>query len=103
MIDISKIDGQRLISVMLDDVCGNYNRWRSQVEFVENYIPPFPGKDYKPNKVSIKCGEVFLRDIGYGRYIWDIHYGKDSEFGTHENALLCLMVAPVPPWLIKLP
>lgn len=43
----------------------------------------------------------FLRHIGHGTYIWDIHYGEDSEFGTHENALLCLMKAPVPPQLLK--
>jgi hypothetical protein len=101
MIDKTKIDGQKLINMMLDDVCGNLNKWWSRVEFVENYMPRFPREDTKPTKVSVKCGENFLRHIGFGRYIWDMHYGKDSEFGTQENALLCLMNAPVPPWLLS--
>lgn len=102
MIDQSKINGQKLISMMLDHMCGNYNAWWKLVEFVENYIPPHPRPNYKPNKVSIYCQNAgFLRHIGHGTYIWDIHYGEDSEFGTHENALLCLMKAPVPPQLLK--
>ncbi len=101
MIDQSKIDGQKLVRTMLDDCCGNFNAWWKLVEFVENYIPPFPPPNYQPAKVSIKCGGIFLRHVGHGMYIWDIHYGEDSEFGTHENALLCLMKAPVPPSLLK--
>jgi hypothetical protein len=101
MIDKSKINGQELIETLLDTVCGNYNKWWELVEFEENYMPKFPHKDSKPTKISIKCGESYLRDLGHGCFIWDMHYGKDSEFFTHENALLCLMKAPVPPFLLK--
>jgi hypothetical protein len=100
MIDQSKIDGQKLISMMLDDTCGNYNAWWRLVEFVDNYTPRFLPDGHEITKVSIKCGESYLRRFGR-KYIWDFHYGKDSEFGTHENALICLMDAPVPPWLLK--
>ncbi len=101
MIDTSKINGQKLIDLMLDDCGGNINKWWRKVEFVENYMPPYPTEDTKPTKVSIKCENSFLRHLGHGRYVWDFHYGEDSEFGTHENALLCLMEAPVPPFFLK--
>lgn len=87
--------------MMLSDISGNYNPWWSKVEFVEGYMPPFPRPDTGPTKVSLKCGDSFLRDLGRGRFIWDTHYGEDSDFFTQENALLCLMDAPVPPWLLK--
>lgn len=101
MINQSKIDGQKLVRIMLSDLCGNFNAWWRLVEFEENYVPPFADEGRKPIKVSIKCGGSYLRDLGHGLYVWDFHYGEDSEFGTHENALLCLMKAPVPPSLLK--
>lgn len=101
MIDRTKINGDKLVKILLDDICGNWNPWWKHVEFIEGYMPPFPNKDTTPTRVSIKCGEVFLRRLCHGRYIWDIHYGKDSEFFTQENALLCMQYAPVPPHLFS--
>lgn len=102
MIDQTKINGQKLVSNMLDSLGGNYNAWWKLIEFEENYMPPYPQPDTKPTKVSIRCGKsLYLRHLGHGTYIWDMHYGEDSEFYTHENALLCLMKAPVPPYLLR--
>lgn len=100
MIDRSKINGDKLIELLLYDYSGNYNIWRRMVEFVDNYIPPNPSPNTKPTRVSIKCGWLFLRHIGLSTFIWDIHCGEDSEFYSHENALLALMHAPIPHWMI---
>lgn len=99
--DRSKINSDKLLDLILDDCSGNINRWWGCVEFVQDYMPPFPREDTRPTKCSLKCGESFLRDLGRGVFIWDIHYGKDSEFYTPEGALLALMKAPVPPSLMK--
>jgi hypothetical protein len=102
MIDRSKIDTARLLDLMLDDCGGNINRWWRLVEFVSDYMPPYPRPDTKPTKCSIKCRSNFLRDLGRGVFVWDFHYGEASEFFTPEQALLALMKAPVPPFLLKL-
>lgn len=101
MIDTSKINGNKLIDIILDDACGNINKWWDLVEFVEGYMPPYPRPETRPTKLSIKCGNSYLRHLGHGTYIWDGHYGEDSEFDNHEFSLLCLMRAPVPPHLLK--
>ena len=101
MIDRSKINGDRLVDMLMTTRMGNTNAWWHSVEFIESYVPENPGPDYRPNKVSIRCGGSFLRHIGFGHYIWDLHYGEDSEFHSHEMALLCLRDAPVPPFCLR--
>src|ERR1700685_4095045 len=101
MILKNEINPEKLLDLIMDDCHGNYNAWWRNVEFIRDYMPPFPLPDTKPTRCSIKCGEVFLRDLGHGIFIWDIHYGEDSEFTTPEHALLVLMKAPVPPGLLK--
>jgi hypothetical protein len=101
MIDRTLIDPARLLDMILDDCAGNINRWWRLVEIVKDYMPPYPREDTRPTACSVKCGGVFLRDLGRGVFIWDIHYGEASEFFTPEGAILALMKAPVPPWLLK--
>lgn len=95
------IDPNKLLDFILNDCAGNINKWWQLVEFVKDYMPPFPRPDTKPTKCSVKCGETFLRDLGRGVFVWDIHYGEASEFFTPEQGLLALMKAPVPPHLLK--
>jgi hypothetical protein len=101
MIDKSTIDANRLLDLILNDYAGNVNYWWRMVEIVKDYIPPHPSPDTKPTRCSIKCGECYLRDLGRGIFVWDFHYGEASEFLTPEQAILSLMKAPVPPFLLK--
>lgn len=101
MIDRSMIDPRKLLDLMLDDCAGNINPWWRLVEFVKDYEPRFAQPNEKPTRCSIKCGDSFLRDLGRGVFIWDIHYGDASEFFTPEQALLALTKAPIPPFVLK--
>lgn len=98
MIDRTLINPERLLDRMLDDCAGNINRWWRLVEFVPGYMPPYPRPDTKPQRCAIRCRGSFLRDLGRGVFVWDI-YG--SDFLSPEQALLGLMKAPVPPFLLK--
>jgi hypothetical protein len=95
------INAQKFLDNILSDCAGNVNKWWDLVEIVFDYMPPYPDDDEKPTKCSVKCGNSFLRDLGHGYFVWDIHYGEASEFHNPENALLALMNAPVPPWLLR--
>lgn len=97
----SSFNAEKLLDLILDDCHGNTNAWWKAVEIVADYMPPFPRPDTKPTKCSIKCGESFLRDLGHGYFVWDIHYGEDSEFYTPEEALLALIRAPVSPYVLR--
>jgi len=101
MIDRSMIDTEKLLDAIMDDCAGNVNRWWRLVEIVKDCMPPYPINDTRPTKFSIKCGESYLRDLGWGHFIWDLHYGEASEFHTPEYAILALMKAPVPPFLLN--
>lgn len=101
MIDRKFIDAERLLDLILSDSSGNVNAWWACVEFVKDYMPPYPRPETRPTRLSIKAGSSFLRDLGHGYFVWDIHYGEDSEFRTPEHAILALMKAPVPPYFIK--
>lgn len=101
MIDRNLIDPVKLLDLILDDCAGNINKWWSRVEIVIDYMPPFPRPGMRPAKVSLKCGECFLRDLGWGTLVWDTHFGEASEFYTVERAIVSLMKAPVPPFLLK--
>ena len=101
MIDRSKIDTEKLLSIILDDCCGNINKWWDAVEIIVDYMPSDTAANTRPTKCSLKCGGLFLRDLGWGRFIWDAHYGQESELHSPENAVLVLMQAPVPPFLLK--
>jgi hypothetical protein len=101
MIDKTMIDPKRLLDLILDDAAGNINPWWSMVEFVKDYMPPYPRPDTRPTRWSVKCGESYLRDLGRGYFCWDIHYGEDSEMNSPEGCVRALMQAPVPPHLLK--
>lgn len=101
MIDKSSIDAARLLDLIFSDSCGNFNAWWACVEFIKDYMPPYPRPDTRPTKLSVKAGGSFLRDMGHGYFVWDVHYGEDSEFRTPEHAILALMKAPVPPFFLK--
>jgi hypothetical protein len=101
MIDRTLINPAKLLDAILDNCAGNINKWWDMVEIVLDYMPPYPRPDTKPTRVSLKCGENYLRDLGWGNLIWNTHYGESSEFYTAERAILALMKAPVPPYLLK--
>ena len=99
MIDPSLFTVERLLATMLDDVFGNVNAWRKRAEIVVGYMPRYPDKTTRPTCV-VKLGRSFLRHSKGPRqgFIWDM-YGDDMQ--TPELALLALLQAPVPPWLVK--
>jgi hypothetical protein len=100
VIDPSLFTVERLLEAMFDDVFGNVDAWRKYAEIVPDYMPPYPHAETKPTCV-VKMGGSFLRYSAGPRqqYVWDM-YGDDM--GTPERALLALLAAPIPPWLVKL-
>jgi len=97
MIDPKLFSLETLIEALLNDSL--QPSWRRQCEIVPNYMPPYPSKDTRP-AVVVKLRETFLRYSKGPRqgFFWDI-YGDD--FMTPELALLALLEAPVPPWLLR--
>lgn len=81
----------RLVLEDILDTETNECAWRKEVQFVEDYLPPFSGENHRPMKVVIYYPKFdsFLR---YSRgpkqgYFWDV-YGDD--FMTVGLALLAL-------------
>lgn len=73
-----------------------YQPWHEQVEFIADYMPPYPQKDTRPKFViRYKPAEAFLRrSCGPKQgFFWDM-YGDD--FQTAELAVLALSQAPAP-------
>ena len=99
MIDPSLFTVPQLLSVMLDDHCGNNDPWRRHAEIVPKYQPPYPSKHTRPTCV-VKLGYLFLRhSVGpWQGYFWDT-YGDDMH--SPELALLALLQAPAPPFILK--
>lgn len=99
MIDPSLFTVERLLATMLDDCHGNVDAWRKLAEIVPDYMPPYPSKDTRPTCV-VRVGESFLCHSKGPRqhYFWDT-YGDDML--RPELALMALLQAPVPPWLVN--
>lgn len=99
MIDASLFTVERLLDVMLDDMFGNRDSWRAQAEIVPQYMPPYPREDTRPT-CQVRIGKSYLRYSKGPRqgYFWD-SYGDDMH--SPERALLALLAAPVPPWMVK--
>ena len=96
MIDRSQFSLDRLLSILLDTQHGNRNKWWDRCELIETKQP----KRW-PESWGVRCKESWLRRISGSECIWDIPYGEDSEFYSPEHALLALLAAPVPPFLLK--
>lgn len=96
MIDRSQFSLERLLNMLLDTHFGNRNKWWDVCEIVETEQP----KRW-PESWGVRCKERWLRRIPGSECIWDILYGEDSEFYSPEHALIALLVAPVPPFLLK--
>jgi hypothetical protein len=95
-IDPSLFTVDKLLDALLYDLGGNINAWRREAEIIPDYMPPYPCTDTKPS-CEVRIGNSFLRREG--RFLfWDM-YGTD--FGTPEEALLALLNAPVPPWMLQ--
>jgi len=105
MIDPSLFTVKRLLAALLDDHCGNKDRWRNLAEIIPRWMPPCPQKNTQPKcivRYRLNCNEDWL----YLRYSkgpaqghgWDT-YGDDYQ--TPELALLALLEAPVPPSSLK--
>jgi hypothetical protein len=99
VVDPSLFTVERLLNAMFDDVRGNVDAWRKRAEIIPNHMPPYPHEDTRPACV-VRLEESFLRYSAGPRqgYIWDM-YGDDMI--SPEMALLALLRAPVPPWLVK--
>jgi hypothetical protein len=99
MIDVKLFTVERLLATMLDDMHGNVNAWRKHAEIVPAYRAPFASDDVHARCV-VRLQGSFLR-YSHGPvqgYMWDI-YGDDM--GSPEIALMALLQAPVPPWLVR--
>lgn len=84
------VDAKKLIEVMFDQ------RWHRDCEFIDGYMPPYPGKDTRPTcVVRYKPFGCFLRYSKGPRqgFFWDI-YGDDMQ--TIELAVVALASAPAP-------
>jgi hypothetical protein len=97
VIDPKLFTVERLLKALLFDIYDN--AWQQHAEIVPEYMPPYPSKDTRPRCV-VKLGSSFLRCSGgpVQGYFWDI-YGDDMF--SPELALLALLQAPVPPWLLR--
>ena len=86
---------QAFLSVMLDPYT---DPWHCYVEVVENYMPPFPRKDTKP-EIQVRWGSSFLRygRRGFGSCFWDM-YG--DPFQSVQEAWFAVSLAPAPPRLV---
>lgn len=99
MIDPSLFTVERLLAEMLDDQYGNRNAWLKLVSIEPKYKAPYAAQSEAP-KCVVRCGNSFLRYSQGPRngYFWDC-YGDD--FLRPELALLSVLQAPVPPWVLK--
>jgi hypothetical protein len=89
---------ESLLAAMFDDMAGNNNVWRKHAEIILGHRLLFPKSGDPPNKAVVKYGGSYLRR-GCGRsHFWDCY---PDDFGTPEWALLALLDAPVPPFLLK--
>ena len=90
MIDRNLFTVDRLLDAMLDARGGEVDCWRKYADIV-----PVPGG----YEVHFKgaAGTSALRS-GFGVLVWDL-YG--DVYATAEQALLDLLRAPIPPWLIR--
>jgi hypothetical protein len=99
MVDPQLFTVERMLAVMFDDAHGNVNAWRKHATIIPAYRAPFASDDV-PSRCVVKFGDGgFLRCFGGPRqgYFWDM-YGDDM--GSPELALMALLNAPVPPWLV---
>ena len=105
MIDPKLFTVEDLLRTFLDtQYDGGRNKWWEMCEIIPNYMPPYPRSDTKPTCVvairdTYDDHYSFLRhSIGPRQgHFWDI-YGDD--YFNPSLALLALMSAPVPPWLL---
>lgn len=96
MIDHRLFTVERLVATLLDDRCGNNDKWRKHATIEAPLVPLGPDDP----KVLVRFDNSFLRHSKGPRqgFFWD-SYGDD--FQTPELALLALIHAPVPPWVLK--
>lgn len=99
MIDPKLFTVESLLKEFFDDTFGNVNAWRKHAEIVPKHMPRFPDAETHPRCV-VRLGDSFLRYSEGPRQgvFWDM-YGDD--FLTPELALIALLQAPVPPWLVR--
>ncbi len=105
MIDPKLFTVERLLATLLDDCFGNVDAWRKHASIVVDWMPRFPQPDTKPICVVRIRGvrqdnESFLRYSKGPRqgFHWDVY---PDHMLTPEVALVALLSAPVPPWLVK--
>jgi hypothetical protein len=86
---------QAFLSVLLDPYT---NPWHCYVEVVENYLPPNPRPETKP-EIVVRWGNSFLRygRRGFGHCFWDM-YG--DSFQSVQEAWWAVAQAPAPPGLV---
>jgi len=81
----------RLLDAMLDSRGGNIDCWRRYAEIqplMDGYEVVFQGA----------AGPSCLVEVE-GALIWDL---EGTIYRTAEQALLALLRAPIPPWLIRI-
>jgi hypothetical protein len=99
MIDPTLFTVEAILDAMFYDTAGNVNAWRKFAVIMPKYMPAYPDENTKP-KCVVKFGDSFLR-YSHGPvqgFFWDF-YGGDMQ--SPAIALMALMEAPVPPWLIN--
>lgn len=104
MIDPKLFTVESIIAAVLEDTSGNRDPWKRLVEIVPDYVAPFDKENKKKCVVLIR--HDYDNDVSFLRYskgpaqgfFWDM-YGDD--FIVPELALLAIMSAPVPPWMLK--
>ena len=90
MIDKNLFTVDRLLDAMLDSRGGNIDCWRkyAQIQPLTNgYEVVFQGA----------AGPSYLMEIE-GALVWDL---EGTIYRTAEHALLALLRAPIPPWLVR--
>lgn len=98
MIDPSLFTVESLLAAPLDDMHGGRDMWRKHARIVRDYMPPFPRPGTRPICV-VQFEGSFLRYSNGPRqgHFWDC-YGDD--YFRPEIALIALLQAPIPPFLI---
>lgn len=94
MIDPKLFTVERLLAAMLDDRHGNIDVWRKRAEIVPAYVSPHAPEGTRP-----RC--VVRFDTSFLCYSKGPAQGYHWDMLTPELALLALLRAPVPPWLVK--
>ncbi len=99
MIDPKLFTVEHLLYTLFDNMSGNRDPWRKNATIVVDYMPRHPNADTRPTCV-VRYDHSFLRYSKGPRqgYFWDV-YG--DHFMNPSLALLALLEAPVPPWILK--